>query len=278
MRMRAWCMAAAFVLAGPLAGAAPARAQVLYSVIAPPAPGPSICATGVCQGWALDQMRSWQRGYRATLKVLIIGDSLTQSGWIGQAMQTRLQATGRNVEVTSRGEQGADTRFLGQLGDAELSATLAAVQPDLIVLAYGVNDGFRPDIAQRDFEDLLTTQVQRMQRLAPRADLLIAGAPEGLGRGKGAACAGSEFGAPFALGMVRDVQRQVAARQGVAFWDWYGRMGGRCSAERLASSPPGWGAEPLMRGDRVHFTPSGAAWIGRMLAEDLLGAGAGGAP
>ena len=54
---------------------------------------------------------------------------------------------------------------------------------------------------------------------------------------------------------------------GVAFWDWHGRMGGDCSADRLALR-----AEPLMRGDRVHFTSAGADWIGGVLAGDLLAA------
>ena len=67
--------------------------------------------------------------------------------------------------------------------------------------------------------------------------------------------------------MVRDVQRRVSAELGVAFWDWQGRMGGACSADRLATM-----AEPLMRGDRVHFTSEGSDWIGGILADDLLAA------
>ena len=273
LKLRLGLAMVAGVALGLGGGVAQVQAQVPYSVVAPPSPGQSFCAGGMCQGWSLSQTRSWRRGDGRAFRILIIGDSLTQSGWIGQAMQTQLQATGRGIQVTSRGEQGADTRFLGTLGDAEISAMLEAVQPDLVILAYGVNDGFRPDIDRQGFEDVLTGQVQRMRRLAPNTDLMIAGAPDGLGRGRGNLCAGSEFGAPYALAMVRDVQRRVAARQGVAFWDWYGRMGGSCSAERLASVPPGWGVEPLMRPDRVHFTASGAAWIGRMLAEDLLSAG-----
>lgn len=250
-----------------------AQAQVPYTALAPPAVGASLCDRGICQAWALSRSRGQVTGRARPLQVLMIGDSLTQSGWIGQALQARLQAAGRAALVTSRGEQGADTRFLAGLGDRELTAMMAAVQPDLIIVAYGVNDGFRPDLERRAFEALLTDQVQRLRRLAPSSDLLILGAPEGLAKGKGSPCGASGYGSPWALPVVRDVQRQVAAQQGVAFWDWYGRMGGRCSAERLASQPLGWGAEPLMRGDRVHFSATGAAWIGRMLADDLLASG-----
>ena len=72
---------------------------------------------------------------------------------------------------------------------------------------------------------------------------------------------------PPALAVVRDVQRRVAADLGVAFWDWHGRMGGDCSSDRLAL-----GTEPLMRGDRVHFTGAGGDWIGGILAGDLMAA------
>ena len=72
---------------------------------------------------------------------------------------------------------------------------------------------------------------------------------------------------PPSLAVVRDVQRRVASETGVAFWDWYGRMGGDCSAERLATAP-----EPYMRPDRVHFTSEGADWIGGMLSHDLMAA------
>ncbi|MBU2126240.1 MAG: SGNH/GDSL hydrolase family protein, partial [Alphaproteobacteria bacterium] len=70
---------------------------------------------------------------------------------------------------------------------------------------------------------------------------------------------------PPSLAVVRDVQRRVAADMGVAFWDWHGRMGGDCSADRLAMRD-----EPFMLRDRVHFTSVGADWLGGMLHADLM--------
>ena len=69
------------------------------------------------------------------------------------------------------------------------------------------------------------------------------------------------------LSVVRDVQHRVAAQEGVAFWDWRGRMGGDCSAFALTQ-----GESPLMRGDHVHFTGPGGDWIGSLLAADLIAA------
>lgn len=251
-----------------------ARAQVPYTaVVATPAPGISLCANGLCQPQAVTRTRRAIQDRQREVRILMIGDSLTASGWIGEALQTRLQARARAIQVSSRGVSGADTRFLANQSDDEVRNMVLAERPDLIILAYGVNDGFRPDIARREFEQLLTGQVRRLRALAPGAEILIAGAPEGLGRDRGRACGPEGHGAPPALAMVRDVQRQVAMREGVAFWDWYGRMGGACSAERLAVDVSGWGVEPLMRRDRVHFSHRGAAWIGQMLADDLMGVG-----
>ena len=69
----------------------------------------------------------------------------------------------------------------------------------------------------------------------------------------------------ISLALVRDVQHRVSADMGVAFWDWHGRMGGDCSADRLATR-----GEPFMLRDRVHFSSAGADWIGGMLHADLM--------
>ena len=134
----------------------------------------------------------------------------------------------------------------------------------LAVKRSGVDDGL--DV--RAYEALLRGQILRLRRLAPRASLMILGAPDALRNGGSNGCsADGRRSPPPTLAVVRDVQRRVAADTGVAFWDWHGRMGGDCSADRLATRN-----EPLMRGDRVHFTSAGADWIGGMLAHDLMAA------
>ena len=105
-----------------------------------------------------------------------------------------------------------------------------------------------------------------MRRLAPAATLMLMGAPDALRNGVPNGCsADGRRAPPPSLAVVRDVQRRVAADMGVAFWDWHGRMGGDCSADRLATM-----GEPHMRGDRVHFTSVGADWIGGLLSADLM--------
>ena len=141
--------------------------------------------------------------------------------------------------------------------------------PSLVVLAYGVNEGFDPALDPAAYERLLRAEIGKMRQFAPwEASILILGAPDALRNGVTDGCSADGLRAPPpSLAVVRDVQRRVAADMGVAYWDWHGRMGGDCSADRLALR-----AEPYVRGDRVHFTSAGADWIGGVLAGDLLAA------
>ena len=180
----------------------------------------------------------------------------------------RLTNAPAGVELSNLGVVGATLRDLAARDQAVVARELAAWDPALIILAFGTNEGFDDGLDARAYEALLRGQIIRLRRLAPGASLMMLGAPDALRGGVVNGCsADSQRAPPPSLAVVRDVQRRVAADMGVAFWDWHGRMGGDCSADRLASM-----SEPYVRGDRVHFTSAGADWIGGVLAGDLLAA------
>lgn len=180
----------------------------------------------------------------------------------------RLDGAARGVTLSNLGRVGASLRDLAARDETTAAAELAAWKPDLIVLAFGTNDGFDDGLDGVAYEALLRGQIARLRRLAPEASLMILGAPDALRGGVSNGCSADGMRAPPPnLAVVRDVQRRVAADLGVAFWDWHGRMGGDCSSDRLALR-----GEALMRGDRVHFTTAGADWIGGVLTGDLMGA------
>ena len=180
----------------------------------------------------------------------------------------RLDGARRGVVVSNLGRVGASLRDLAARDEGTVTAEMAAWRPDLIAIAFGTNDGFDDGLDVTAYETLLRGQIARWRRLAPGASLMILGAPDAERSGATNGCSADGLRAPPPnLAVVRDVQRRVAADLGVAFWDWHGRMGGDCSADRLALR-----AEPLMRGDRVHFTSAGADWIGGILTGDLMAA------
>lgn len=175
----------------------------------------------------------------------------------------------RGVVVSSLGLTGSTLADLASRDEMAMQMAGGFLPPSLIVLAYGTNEGFDPALDPVAYERLLRTQIERTRAMAPfDTAILILGAPDALRSGVENGCSADGLRAPPpTLAMVRDVQRRVAADMGVAFWDWHGRMGGDCSADRLALM-----ADPYVRGDRVHFTGAGADWIGGVLADDLLAA------
>jgi hypothetical protein len=202
------------------------------------------------------------------------------------------------ISISNLGVLGAQLKDFAKTDDDAVATELAAYGPDLIVLAFGTNEGFSRRFDSLEYEQLLKSQIARMRRLAGGVPLLLLGAPDADIRrhslehddgpldspravsrtpdvdplhkssAETQASLGPEssldwYPAP-ALERVRDVQRQVASESGVAFWNWSARMGGPGSAARWAAMDP-----PLMSKDRVHYTRLGGAEIARLLQSDL---------
>lgn len=201
------------------------------------------------------------------------------------------------VSLSNLGVIGARIDEFAARDDAVLAAELAEYRPQLILLAFGTNDGFQTQVDGEAYRALFQGQIQRLKRLAPQADLLVMGPPDAdtsrpdipldgvhnLGFGctplsqsetaaygdlvKQADPGLARWYPPPALAVVREAQRQAAKAEGVAFWDWRARMGGDCSAHSLAHA-----YEPLMRGDHVHFNSGGGDFVAGLLWHDLMAA------
>jgi lysophospholipase L1-like esterase len=205
-------------------------------------------------------------------------------------------STGRSapgVMLSNLGVVGTQLSDFAGRDDQALSAEFAAYRPDLILLAFGVNEGYHPTADGAAYEMLLRQQIERLRRLAPGAAILVMGAPDantvrpdiyGTGKAGAFGCAPLSAGEivnfdrlvayrsprlarwfpPAGLEIIRTAQRRAAAAEGVAFWDWNARMGGPCSAHALAKADP-----PLMRGDHIHFTAEGGQWLAGLLDSDF---------
>lgn len=201
------------------------------------------------------------------------------------------------VSLSNLGIIGAQLYDFAARDDRIVKAELDAYKPDLIILAFGTNEGFRQELDAAAYEQLVKDQIRRLKRLAPGAAILLLGPPDantvrpdipedGV-HDLNFACAPltptevasyaqlvadhspqlARWYAPPALAEVREAQRRAAAAEGVAFWDWHARMGGDCSAHALSRPDVG-----LVRGDHVHFTSDGGDLVAAMLSRDLLGA------
>lgn len=203
----------------------------------------------------------------------------------------------KGVVWSALGVVGARLSDFAQRDSATLASELATYPPDLIVLAFGTNDGFDPAVDPAAYEQQVRTQIRRLKDLAPGAAILVLGAPDasrtrpdikmdGI-QNKGFDCAAltdaeradydslvaarspalARWYEPPNLSVVREAERRAALAEGVAFWDWAARMGGPCSSHWL-SRPD----QDLMRGDHIHFRSEGGDWIAGLLTGDLLSA------
>jgi lysophospholipase L1-like esterase len=238
-----------------------------------PSPQSRSCPDGLCQADELEPLfRALDGRWGGVVRIVQFGDSHTAGRLITGALEMRLKARfpARDIHIEPIGVVGVT---LTDLKNHPLPTLDAPV--DLIVLEYGVNEGFDDTLDTAAYERLLRGEIARLRAEAPHAALLILGAPEAM-RGEGGGSCPYDLEArwrpPAILAAVRDIQQRVAADLGVAYWDWRGRMGGDCSAFRLTLPGPD-GVDPMMRGDHVHFTQAGADWIGSLLYEDLMTAG-----
>lgn len=185
------------------------------------------------------------------------------------------------IALSNLGVVGSQLAQFARTDDAVLAEELKAYKPDLIVLAFGTNEGFAPRFDPVAYEAILRLQIARLRRLSGDVPMLMLGAPDALSRqpalrtnapGDAVECEPAQSGAaarpplfaPPALAAVRSIQRRIASELGVAWWDWQAEMGGPCAAR-------GWVQRdmPLMRGDYVHFNTAGGLEIARRLQDDL---------
>jgi lysophospholipase L1-like esterase len=219
--------------------------------------------------------------------------SITSEGGPVSLLSLSTARSAPGVMLSNLGVVSTQLSDFAARDDQALSAELEAYKPDLILLAFGVNEGYHPAVDGAAYEALLRQQIERLRRLAPGAAILVMGAPDAdtvrpdvYGTGKAAAFGCAPLSAeeiadfdrlvayrslrlarwfpPAGLETIRTAQRRAAAEEGVAFWDWAARMGGPCSAHALSKADP-----PLMRGDHIHLTAEGGQWLGAIFDGDL---------
>ena len=197
---------------------------------------------------------------QAAVDVVAAGGPVTITSWASFRDQG-------GVALSNLGVVGSQIQHFARTSDAVLAEELRAYSPDLIVIAFGTNEGFSPRFDAFAYEAGLRAQLGRIHALMPDAPILLLGAPGALSRQPalhvpGVTECGDGLFAPAPLAQVRAVQRKVAADLGLAFWDWQARMGGPCAARQ-------WVASGRMRGDYVHFTSAGGVALAQLLQEDL---------
>jgi lysophospholipase L1-like esterase len=179
---------------------------------------------------------------------------------------------GDGVSYISLGFPGATVQLLQKLATENLADDFRRLAPDIVVLAFGTNEGFNDALDIAAYTAQYEQIVARLKAAWPGLRIVIIGPPDGA-RPAGvcrnsavghdcpapppqpvAADGGTQcrFPTPPKLGQVREAQRRLAERIGADFWDWSSVMPGPCGAQVWAAANP-----PLMAHDFVHMTLEG---------------------
>lgn len=105
------------------------------------------------------------------VEVIAEGGAATVTSWA-----TFRDAGG--VALSNVGVVGSQLVHFARTDDAVLAEELRAYKPDLIVVAFGTNEGFSPRFSPQEYEITLRTQVGRLRRLAGNVPILLLGAPD----------------------------------------------------------------------------------------------------
>lgn len=151
----------------------------------------------------------------------------------------------------SIGVNGA--KFMDYARAKYFAKEVADLQPDLVILSFGTNEGQGNTPAQymkQTMESLITQITERV----PSVRILITTPADSYLRGKG-------FN-PY-LNEVSNIIRDYAHEKGYALWDLHTMTGGENSALN-------WKSLGLMSADSVHYSKAGYAIQGKLLYQSLI--------
>lgn len=177
------------------------------------------------------------------------------------------------------GYPGATVAGWRQVQSADLAAWWGGSPYDVVVLAFGTNEGNVQPFDASAYTQMLRASVGTLRQAFPEAAcLLMAPGDRGIlvRRSQKHRSQPGQTGhldrsrAPDLLKFTRvhteigRIQKQVAQAHGCHFWSMLDAMGGAGSAYRWAQQNPAW-----MARDLIHFTVPGYQRLAQLMAQDL---------
>lgn len=170
--------------------------------------------------------------------------------------------TSYGVAYTSVAHVSMETNDRLNISNRNYSCGMQLYQPDLIVLQFGVNESQHLWVFDyrlpSEFKDNIAKVVKRIKKYSPHAGILMVSPIERIRRGPG----GKLITLPELL-TIRQIQKEVAMEQGVAWFDSFTALGGVGSNQFFSRN--GW----LMK-DRIHLTHAGGKVFADKLFSELM--------
>ncbi|MFN8655013.1 MAG: GDSL-type esterase/lipase family protein [Candidatus Obscuribacterales bacterium] len=189
------------------------------------------------------------------VSILQYGDSHIVQGTEAKTIESLMKGIAP-TEYNVKALGGISANYPAAHAQEWLDQPIQQANPDLVILSFGSNDSAgnpNPEQYAKTYQNLIDEVRQR----APNASILIVGPTDGnsiTGANKGNDLPG--------LDTVIQVQKEIAAKNGLDFMDMRQAMGGPGSIEK-------WHADGLAAGDELHFTGQGYQKIGQGIFEHL---------
>ena len=142
------------------------------------------------------------------------------------------------------GYPGATVDILNKLDDRVFTEELRRINPHMVVLAFGTNEGFNDNLNLVTYANNYLNVVSKIRQTLPDAKIVVVAPP--------AASRGGPCNSPPNLERVRAKLIELAQDEKLQVWDWSSIMPQSCGAQAWASANP-----KLMAPDHVHLTKAG---------------------
>jgi lysophospholipase L1-like esterase len=158
----------------------------------------------------------------------------------------------KGVTVETLGINGAQANVLLGWNESLWADELNQRNPSLVLLAYGTNEANSRTWTAEQYRADLTAVIERIRHATPAVSILMIGPPD-CGR----------LRPLLHLSEVIDIQRELARKLNVAFWDWRLHMGGPGIMKR-------WVVAGLAQADYIHLTSDGYRRLGKMVFDTMF--------
>ncbi len=172
-----------------------------------------------------------------------------------------VEYAGPGIVWSSLGVVAARLTQLVNYEPQHLREALAVLEPDLVVLTFGLNLAALPWPPPPSYRNEAFQMMRRLRRALPNAACLVTG-PYPVGYPKKDGSVNPEARSAEVVG---ERQRAAAEAVGCVFLDRFRLAGGKSAARRWVAAHP-----KILAGDYQHLTVEGSNRMGRAIAEVLL--------
>jgi hypothetical protein len=165
------------------------------------------------------------------------------------------------VQYSSLGINGAQVQMFDRYFEPrQWTEAMRHEDPALVILNCGTNESIFPAYVEKQYPDELRLAIKRVREAVPHASLLLMGPMD-----RGTLTGAGDIVTPETLESLIQVQKQVAAETGCAFFNTFDAMGGAGTMGRWYHAQP-----RLVSADFMHPLPAGAAIVGALFEEALV--------